>query len=199
MNDNRDDSPIHRLTHEPETDPIPAAESGATQDLPVGATAPDDARSAGETSDAKVSGAEVSGAEGSGAEGSPVESPARRPSQVKNLAIAGAVGIAIVFAGAGFGAGYWAGDSGSGDPVPAVNQMGDPQSNGQVGESPLGGGDLGGGRPGEGQFDGPMGVPPGGQLPDGRQLPGQGSDGTDSPGQGDSSEQTSESGGTQTT
>jgi hypothetical protein len=183
MNDDQHNAPGERSAYELETEPIATSDPGATQDLPP--TAPPSTGHASEVGEASGTG----------------DPAANQPSQFKNLAIAGAVGIAIVFAGAGFGAGYWAGDSGSAEHVPAVNQMDDGQGSGQTGENPLREGELG--ESGDGQFGGPMdgrmGVPPGGQVPDGQQPPGQGSDGTDSPQDGDTSGSAGESGDSQPT
>lgn len=82
----------------------------------------------------------------------PEKTPSGAVVTIKTAAIAGAVGIAVAFTGAGFGLGYWAGDSGSQDQEPGVTQM---VPGGQMDGGPMGGGMLGGGgRSSDGQAPG---------------------------------------------
>ncbi|KQS00304.1 hypothetical protein ASG12_05110 [Williamsia sp. Leaf354] len=90
---------------------------------------------------------------------------AGRSTEFKNALIAGGVGIAVAFMAAGFGLGFWAGDSGSSTTAP------------QQGFSQQGPGQMGSTQGGSTQ-GGPMGgMTPGGQM-------GQGQTGSGQTGQG---------------
>lgn len=97
---------------------------------------------------------------GAATEPVPEKAPSGAVVSIKSAAIVGAVGIAVAFTGAGFGLGYWAGDSGSQDQAPGVTRI---VPGGQMGGGPMGGGMLGGGgQLGDGQAPGATELPEGG-------------------------------------
>ncbi|MCX6468430.1 MAG: hypothetical protein NTW76_03850 [Corynebacteriales bacterium] len=94
-----------------------------------------------------------------------------RSTEFKNALIAGGVGIAVAFMAAGFGLGFWAGDSGSSTTAP--QQGFSQQGPGQMG-STQGGSTQGGSTQGGSTQGGPMGgMTPGGQMGQGQTGSGQ--------------------------
>ncbi|NDZ95036.1 hypothetical protein G3I13_07450 [Streptomyces sp. SID6673] len=85
--------------------------------------------------------------------------------KLRNAVIAGGIGIAVVFALIGFGAGYFAGNSSSSDQGPGMNMPGGTMPGGGMGS---------GGQGGMGQMPGGQGQMPGGQSGQGGmgQMPG---------------------------
>lgn len=95
--------------------------------------------------------------------------------KMRNAVIAGGIGVAVVAAGLGFGAGYVVGDSSSSTTQgPGMNMPG-----GMNGQMPGGQGGMGQMPGGQGGMNGQM---PGGQMPPGQQgqAPGQTAPGTGS-------------------
>lgn len=103
--------------------------------------------------------------------------------KMRNAVIAGGIGVAVVAAGLGFGAGYVVGDSSSSTTQgPGMNMPGGmngqmPGGQGGMGQMPGGQGGMNGQMPG-----GQQGQMPGGQMPPGQQgqAPGQTAPGTGS-------------------
>ncbi|WP_328856796.1 hypothetical protein OG579_16380 [Williamsia herbipolensis] len=109
-----------------------------------------------------------------------------RSTEFKNALIAGGVGIAVAFMAAGFGLGFWAGDSGSSTTAPqqgfsqqgpgqmGSTQGGSTQGGSTQGGSTQGGSTQGGSTQGGSTQGGPMGgMTPGGQMGQGQTGSGQ--------------------------
>ncbi|WP_150116396.1 hypothetical protein [Williamsia herbipolensis] len=104
-----------------------------------------------------------------------------RSTEFKNALIAGGVGIAVAFMAAGFGLGFWAGDSGSSTTAPqqGFSQQGPGQMGSTQGGSTQGGSTQGGSTQGGPTQGGPMGgMTPGGQMGQGQTGSGQTGTGT---------------------
>ncbi|MGC4962879.1 hypothetical protein [Gordonia sp. DT101] len=109
----------------------------------------------------------------------PAGQPADRPAattvvtdKLRNAVIAGGIGIAVVFALIGFGAGYFAGNSSSSNQGPGMNMQGGNMPGGNMPGGGMPGGGMPGGMGSGGQ--GGMGQMPGGSSGQGGmgQMPG---------------------------